>query len=323
MASSSQSLDFSFDALRGFGSRLFGDRPNEARKLARNRGGDHGLQFSRMGELAISTAESLLGLPGYVSDWLAQLFLAQKEIATDTCWKPVAPCRLDQHAPRRAIARLGDSALASRASDGMLGRNETQIGHELPRVGETGSPRPPARGHAALAAPSPLASATSPEARLRCGLQDDPAEPSPPRRPRCNLPARCNVLRVRTTIRRASAGASGSRPAGYNDGHGAAESRRVAGALPQHAHRRQSRAHQIADRLMGWVWNPHRRQFTRSVQFGQVNRVASVGFDPIAGLARNQRRGDYDAFVPGFAQLALNAVTARAGLIAKSKAPAM
>ena len=85
-------------------------------------------------------------------------------------------------------------------------------------------------GHAALAAPSPLASATSPEARLRCGLQDDPAGPSPPRRPRCNLPARCNALRVRTTIRRASAGALGSRPAGYNDGHGAAESRRVAGA---------------------------------------------------------------------------------------------
>src|ERR1700733_8851526 len=33
MASSSQSLDFSFDALRDFGSRLFRDRPNEARKL--------------------------------------------------------------------------------------------------------------------------------------------------------------------------------------------------------------------------------------------------------------------------------------------------
>jgi hypothetical protein len=93
MASSSQSLDFSFEALRDFGSRLFRDRPNEARKRARNRGGDHGLQFPRMGELAISTAESLLGLPGYVSDWLAQLFLAQTEIATDTCWKPVAPCR--------------------------------------------------------------------------------------------------------------------------------------------------------------------------------------------------------------------------------------
>jgi hypothetical protein len=68
---------------------------------------------------------------------------------------------------------------------------------------------------------------------------------------------------------------------------------------------------------MGWVWNPHRRQFTRSVQFGQVNRVASVGFDPIAELARNQRRGDHDAFMLGFAQLALNAVTARAVPISK------
>ena len=26
--------------------------------------------------------------------------------------------------------------------------------------------------------------------------------------------------------------------------------------LPQHAHRGQSRAHQIADGLMGWVWEP-------------------------------------------------------------------
>lgn len=28
--------------------------------------------------------------------------------------------------------------------------------------------------------------------------------------------------------------------------------------LPHHAHRRQSRAHQIADRLMGRIWNPYR-----------------------------------------------------------------
>src|ERR1700735_1199358 len=104
MASSSQSLDFSFDALRDFGSRLFRDRPNEARKLARNRGGDHGLQFPRMGELAISTAESLLGLPGYVSDWLAQLFFAQKEIAADKGLKPGAPVPRAQPPPPRPLA---------------------------------------------------------------------------------------------------------------------------------------------------------------------------------------------------------------------------
>ena len=39
-----------------------------------------------------------------------------------------------------------------------------------------------------------------------------------------------------------------------------------------------------------------------------------------AGFARNQRRSDHDAFVSGFAQLALNAITARTSLIAKSQA---
>ena len=50
---------------------------------------------------------------------------------------------------------------------------------------------------------------------------------------------------------------------------------------------------------MGLGREPTPRQFTRSMQFGQVDRVASVGLDPIARLARDQRRGDYDAFVPG------------------------
>jgi transposase len=38
------------------GFRLFGDRPNKAGELARNRGGDHCLQLPRMPELAIPTA---------------------------------------------------------------------------------------------------------------------------------------------------------------------------------------------------------------------------------------------------------------------------
>jgi hypothetical protein len=38
------------------GFRLFGDHPNKAGELARNRGGDHGLQLPRMPELAIPTA---------------------------------------------------------------------------------------------------------------------------------------------------------------------------------------------------------------------------------------------------------------------------
>ena len=38
------------------GFRLFGDRPNKAGELARNRVGDHGLQLPRMLKFAIPTA---------------------------------------------------------------------------------------------------------------------------------------------------------------------------------------------------------------------------------------------------------------------------
>ena len=87
---------------------------------------------------------------------------------------------------------------------------------------------------------------------------------------------------VPNPIRRLNEAATASRPAGYNDGHGAAKSRRVAGAPA--ATRAPPPAAGAPDRGpphgLGWR-TTHRRQFTRWVQFGQVNRVASVGFpDP-------------------------------------------
>src|SRR5450631_3349572 len=57
----------------------------------------------------------------------------------------------------------------------------------------------------------------------------------------------------------------------------------------------------------------HRLQLACPVQLGRINRIALVSFDPFARLARNLRRGDYHAFVRGFAQLPPSAVAARAG----------
>jgi hypothetical protein len=68
---------------------------------------------------------------------------------------------------------------------------------------------------------------------------------------------------------------------------------------------------------MGLNRHPHRGQFTRPVQLGKVDRIPPVGLDPITGLARDQRRGDDDASVPCCAQVPLNAVAARPGLIAE------
>jgi hypothetical protein len=49
----------------------------------------------------------------------------------------------------------------------------------------------------------------------------------------------------------------------------------------------------------------------------QTGRIPPIGLDPVAGTLGDQRRGDHNAFMPVRRQLTLNAIAARAGLIAQ------
>src|SRR3954449_10391519 len=94
--------------LRRSGSRglhLFGDCPNKAGQLARNRGGDHRRPLSGPGKCAISSAKPLLSLPCDVTDWFWPALLTLQLLAADPGRKAIAPCRLDQHAPLPALVR--------------------------------------------------------------------------------------------------------------------------------------------------------------------------------------------------------------------------
>ncbi|MDB5392802.1 MAG: hypothetical protein JWM91_308 [Rhodospirillales bacterium] len=66
------------------------------------------------------------------------------------------------------------------------------------------------------------------------------------------------------------------------------ETGQLLASLTQGAYRRQACTHQIADRLMGLIWNPHRGQFTGTVQLGEFDRIPTVGLNPIAWLAWNR-----------------------------------
>ena len=68
---------------------------------------------------------------------------------------------------------------------------------------------------------------------------------------------------------------------------------------------------------MSLIRNPHRGQFTGAMQLGQVERIPPVGLDPISWLAGDQRRSHDNATMPSQDQLPLNAIAARAGLIAE------
>ena len=95
------------------------------------------------------------------------------------------------------------------------------------------------------------------------------------------------------------------------------KARELLTGLTQTADGRKTCTHEIADRLMSRIRNPHSGQFTGTMQLGQVDRVATVGLDPISRLARNQRRSNDNATMPSQGQLPLNAIAARAGLIAE------
>jgi hypothetical protein len=53
-------------------------------------------------------------------------------------WEPITPGRLDQNSPRRALPDFRDSALAACGAAGAVGRNQTEIRHELAGIGEAG-----------------------------------------------------------------------------------------------------------------------------------------------------------------------------------------
>ena len=70
---------------------------------------------------------------------------------------------------------------------------------------------------------------------------------------------------------------------------------------------------------MSLIRNPHSGQFTGAMQLGEVDRIPSVGLDPISRLAWDQRRSHDDATMPSQGQLALNPIAAGSGLIAEPK----
>src|SRR5271163_4699132 len=108
-----------------------------AREFAGDRGGDNIGRLAGAGELAIARAQPHLSLPGNVADCLWQLFLPEQQLAADPSREAITPGRLDQQSTGRAVARLGEAAAFDAGPARMLRRHQTEIGHQLARIGET------------------------------------------------------------------------------------------------------------------------------------------------------------------------------------------
>src|SRR2546422_7693300 len=125
--------------LRSFNSlRLdaLADGPDKARELARER--DHDLVVIDVpgGEAPVFGTQTQLRPPGDVTDGFRYSCLSGGDDACDPRRIAIGPGRLDQRAPRVAVARLGDRALVPVLPGGVLARHQAQVTHELARRGK-------------------------------------------------------------------------------------------------------------------------------------------------------------------------------------------
>ena len=78
-----------------------------------------------------------------------------------------------------------------------------------------------------------------------------------------------------------------------------------------------ARPHHVADRLVLLVGHPYRGEFARAQQPCQRHRVPPIRLHPVARPARRHRRRDDHAIDPEPPELAIDAVPARACLVAE------
>jgi hypothetical protein len=210
----------------------------------------------------------------------------------------------------------------------MFGRHQSEISHQLARIGEArevaqfgDQGRRIDQRHAAHRLQRCDHRRQGPVRQQRRDLR---GQPIAPRRGRVD---RLDVILEHEMVGRLLKAQTGEPPAMQLGPGGTPvmpaltqqKPRELLAGTTQRMHRIQALSHQITHRLVSGVRDPHRRQLARPMQPRQARRIAPIGLDPVAGPLRDQRRGNDDALMCGRRQLPLDAIAARTRLVAKPK----
>ena len=125
------------DAGPAGGLHLPPNGPHETCQLAGH--GHHrlGLHHPARGQALVLGRQAQLRLPRDVRDRLGQLVVSPGDDRAHPSVMPVVPGHLHQHAPRSAVAGLGDGALPALAARAVFAGHQAEVGHQLARVLET------------------------------------------------------------------------------------------------------------------------------------------------------------------------------------------
>ena len=107
------------------------DVPHEAGQLARHGHGGLLRVLARREQVAVATAQAPLGAPGNGPGLVGRAGRLALQVRRAPRREPIAPGRLHQGAPRRAVAGAGDRAAAAPRTRTVLARHQPQKRHQL------------------------------------------------------------------------------------------------------------------------------------------------------------------------------------------------
>src|SRR5437867_2625604 len=116
------------------GRHLPGNRPDEPRELARNRGGDLWFGLPSRDQTPDARRQPELRVPRDVADDLRQRFLPVRMLASDPRNPLIGPRGFREQASHMRIAGLRDAAASDTRPTGIFRGYEPEIRHELARM---------------------------------------------------------------------------------------------------------------------------------------------------------------------------------------------
>jgi hypothetical protein len=304
------------------------DRPNKAEQLSGDgRACDRRRLALLQDEMPISSAKALLRLLGQFPELIGYAEGTLLDMYCPASREAIIPRCFDQHGARSRVAGFRDRALAPPSAAADLARNETDIGHQRPRILEAAQITEFCRQNSGRDEPNTAQRLQSgnrrPNRPLTYALADfkvDSCEPFVRQLELAHHLAQHDVVRRMLELLGEEPALMGASPQHASVVSAPVPQKEAADLLPDAppgSNRYITDAHQIPHRFMVRVADPNWRQITRSKSSGQHHGVSPIGLHALARLARDKSRRRYDAVVAPVSKLPIERKSRRACLVAE------
>ena len=306
------------------------DRPDKAEQLSGDGRACHRWGLAQLQDkMPILSAKALLRHPGQFLELIGYAGRTLLDVHCPASREAIIPRRFDQHGASSRVAGFRDRALAPPSAAADLARNETDIGHQRPRILEAAQITEFCRQNSGRDEPNTAQRLQSgnrrPHRPLTYALADfkvDSCDPFVRQLELAHHLAQHDVVRRMLELLGEEPASMGASPQLASVVTAPVPQKEAADLLPDAppgSNRYVTDAHQIPHRFMVRVADPNWRQVTRSKSSGQHDSVSPIGLHALARLAWDQSGRRHDAVVAPVSKPPIERKSRRARLVAEAQ----